>query len=130
MGKLYIQQWKFKRHIKLLIKQRNVVLKILPDKLAVIQRTHVPDHQHRKLCSYDMHEANTTELPGTACPLPGESSGRSWKQSVLHLTYLVFWIWCIHDTSSLFSSIDDHTYYSTCKTQKWPLQRNLNGKQR
>ena len=73
MGKLYIQQWKFKRHIKLLIKQRKVVLKILPDKLAVIQRIHVPDHQHRKLCFYDMHEANTTELPGTTCPLPGKA---------------------------------------------------------
>lgn len=48
--------------------------------------------------------------------LKGKTS--SLKQLLLNLAYLIFWIGCVHYTSSLFSSINDNTYYSTCKNMK------------
>lgn len=58
---------------------------------------------------------------GGACPRRRGSSGAGAR----HLAYLVFGIGCVHDTSSFFSSINDNTYYSTCKNTRVDLTEIL-----
>lgn len=128
MGKLYIQQWKFKRHVKLWLTQKIYLQKFFS------MSVNCCDINTANLCpkpptlwkSVSHHIlAKMNGLFRATCIFLGKERASSLKRSPLNLAYLIFGIGCVHYTSSLFSSINDNTYYRTCKNTKVVLTEIL-----